>query len=217
MKRLEVAVLVEHVVGRQQRLAEALLDAAAAQQRRAVEERPPFVGRVRFGQADEHRRQRRQLARERVERVPAAAHEAGAEQQIARQVADQRQLRRDREIGAAAPPPARSASRISRALPARSPTVGLICSSAIFTVDSDSRGSARRTVALVHAPAQHDDRRYASHRTCNRLVILAPNWLGDAVMALPAIADVRRASPGGVDHRGGAAGDRAALSRWCPA
>jgi heptosyltransferase-2 len=28
----------------------------------------------------------------------------------------------------------------------------------------------------------------------NRLVILAPNWLGDAVMALPAIADVRRAS-----------------------
>ncbi len=30
----------------------------------------------------------------------------------------------------------------------------------------------------------------------NRLVILAPNWLGDAVMALPAIADVRRGAPG---------------------
>lgn len=29
----------------------------------------------------------------------------------------------------------------------------------------------------------------------NRLVILAPNWLGDAVMALPAIADVRREAP----------------------
>jgi heptosyltransferase-2 len=29
----------------------------------------------------------------------------------------------------------------------------------------------------------------------NRLIILAPNWLGDAVMALPAIADVRRAAP----------------------
>jgi heptosyltransferase-2 len=28
-----------------------------------------------------------------------------------------------------------------------------------------------------------------------RLVVLAPNWLGDAVMAVPAIADVRRASP----------------------
>src|SRR3954468_21477171 len=30
------------------------------------------------------------------------------------------------------------------------------------------------------------------------LVILAPNWLGDAVMALPAIAGVRRAAPGAV-------------------
>jgi lipopolysaccharide heptosyltransferase II len=29
----------------------------------------------------------------------------------------------------------------------------------------------------------------------NRLVILAPNWLGDAVMALPAIADLRRGCP----------------------
>jgi heptosyltransferase-2 len=29
----------------------------------------------------------------------------------------------------------------------------------------------------------------------NRLVILAPNWLGDAVMALPAVADVRRQVP----------------------
>src|SRR4051812_38786650 len=28
-----------------------------------------------------------------------------------------------------------------------------------------------------------------------RLVILAPNWLGDAVMAQPAIADIRRALP----------------------
>ena len=31
-----------------------------------------------------------------------------------------------------------------------------------------------------------------------RLVILSPNWLGDAVMALPAIADVRRAAPDAV-------------------
>src|SRR5262245_7160186 len=28
-----------------------------------------------------------------------------------------------------------------------------------------------------------------------RVLVLAPNWLGDAVMALPAIADVRRAFP----------------------
>jgi len=29
----------------------------------------------------------------------------------------------------------------------------------------------------------------------SRIAIFAPNWLGDAVMALPAIADVRRALP----------------------
>jgi heptosyltransferase-2 len=32
-------------------------------------------------------------------------------------------------------------------------------------------------------------------QTLTRLVVFAPNWLGDAVMALPAIADVRRAVP----------------------
>jgi heptosyltransferase-2 len=31
-----------------------------------------------------------------------------------------------------------------------------------------------------------------------RLLIFAPNWLGDAVMALPAVADVRRGLPGAV-------------------
>jgi heptosyltransferase-2 len=30
----------------------------------------------------------------------------------------------------------------------------------------------------------------------SRLIVFAPNWLGDAVMSLPAIADVQRASPG---------------------
>ena len=35
----------------------------------------------------------------------------------------------------------------------------------------------------------------SGHNTMKRLVILSPNWLGDAVMALPAIADVRRAAP----------------------
>ena len=102
VKRLEVAVLVEDVVGRQQRLAKALVDAAVAQQRRGVEERPSVVGRIRLGQADQHRR----LVGER--RAPASASasqlrcdEAAAEQQIARQIADQRELRRDGEVGAA--------------------------------------------------------------------------------------------------------------------
>ena len=42
----------------------------------------------------------------------------------------------------------------------------------------------------------------------SRLVVLAPNWLGDAVMALPAIADLRRRWPGaqlGVAARSGLA------------
>lgn len=33
-------------------------------------------------------------------------------------------------------------------------------------------------------------------REPHRLVVMSPNWLGDAVMALPAIADLRRAWPG---------------------
>jgi hypothetical protein len=97
VKRLEVAILVEDVVGGEQRLAEARIDAAAAQQRGAVEQRPPFVGRVRFRKADEHRRKAGGLAREIAEHVPAAADKVAVEQQIARQIADQRQLGRDRQ------------------------------------------------------------------------------------------------------------------------
>ena len=97
--RLEIAVFVEDVVGRQQRLAETVLDAAAAQQHRAVEERTPFIGRVRLGQTDQHRRKSGRVPREGVNRVPAAAHEARAEEQVARQVADQRELGRGGQIG----------------------------------------------------------------------------------------------------------------------
>lgn len=35
----------------------------------------------------------------------------------------------------------------------------------------------------------------ASLSSPDRIVVLAPNWLGDAIMALPALADVRRALP----------------------
>ncbi len=76
VKRLEVAVLVEDVVGRQQRLAEALLDPAAPKERRRVEERPSFVRRIRLGQPDEHRRQPGQLAGEAFEPFPAVLDEA---------------------------------------------------------------------------------------------------------------------------------------------
>ncbi len=46
-------------------------------------------------------------------------------------------------------------------------------------------------MAAQHPPA-HDPLRAAG---ISRIVVVAPNWLGDAVMALPALADVRRASP----------------------
>jgi heptosyltransferase-2 len=45
------------------------------------------------------------------------------------------------------------------------------------------------------APARPRRRRVVTS-TVPRFVVFAPNWLGDAVMALPAIADLRRAWPG---------------------
>ena len=48
-----------------------------------------------------------------------------------------------------------------------------------------------------------------------RLLVFAPNWLGDAVMALPAIADlIRRALPDAVVDHGGARRHRAARAAW---
>ena len=70
VERLEVAVLVEDVVGRAAAPCESAARPAVAQQHRAVEERPPFVGRVRLGQSDQHRRQRRRA------RAPARASAA---------------------------------------------------------------------------------------------------------------------------------------------
>src|SRR4051794_29430042 len=57
--------------------------------------------------------------------------------------------------------------------------------------------AGRRAIAprrAWHVPACAEGSRRRSAMT--RLLIVAPNWLGDAVMALPAIADVRRASSG---------------------
>src|ERR1044072_7351616 len=70
VERLEVAILVEYVVGRQQRFTEPVIDASTAQQRRGVEQRPPFVRRVRFGEADEQRRPRGGVASGFVEYLP---------------------------------------------------------------------------------------------------------------------------------------------------
>ena len=86
--------------------------------------RPSSDG-IRLGQAHEHRGQSASSMASAATRVPAVTNEALAEQQIARQVADQRQLRRDREIGALSPGLLGGLDD-QAALPWRSPTVGLI-------------------------------------------------------------------------------------------
>ncbi len=100
VERLEVPVFVEDIVGGQKGFPKPLIDGAAVGERRRVEQRPSLVGRIRLGQADQHRREVVELARELVQLIPAAPDEAGTQQQIARQVADERQLRRDGEVGA---------------------------------------------------------------------------------------------------------------------
>ena len=47
-----------------------------------------------------------------------------------------------------------------------------------------------------------------------RIVVMTPNWLGDAVMALPAIGAIRHHSPDATLIVA-ARPSTAALSRWC--
>src|SRR5205814_407174 len=60
---------------------------------------PAVNGGVRLGQSDQYRREGRGVASEHRERSPAALDEFGAEQQVARQIADERQLGRHGEVG----------------------------------------------------------------------------------------------------------------------
>ena len=60
----------------------------------------PGVGRIRLRQSDEYRRLAGQIARKSRGHGPAVGDEGSAEQQIARQVSDERELRRHGEVGA---------------------------------------------------------------------------------------------------------------------
>ena len=62
-------------------------------------ERPGLEEHV-LRHADEHCRQTNGVARQGVERFAALAHERGAQEEIAREVPDERELRRHRQIGA---------------------------------------------------------------------------------------------------------------------
>ena len=106
--RLEVAVLVEDVVGGEQLLAKALADATLVQQHRRVEERPSLVGWIGLRQSDKHRWLARQLARELGRCFPALRDEGAAQQQVAGQIAHERELGCHGKAGAAAPGFARS-------------------------------------------------------------------------------------------------------------
>ena len=103
LERLEVAVLVEDVVGGQQRLAEALLHASAPQQRRAVVERATLVGRIGFRQPHQHRRTVGEFAGQRIQLRPAPGHEGFRQQEVAGQVADEGKLGRHGQVGTLRP------------------------------------------------------------------------------------------------------------------
>ena len=69
---LEIAVFVENVVGRQQRLMEGRPHRAVPQQHRAVEQRPSDVARIGGGHSHQQRRPVLQLRRDARQRLAAA-------------------------------------------------------------------------------------------------------------------------------------------------
>ena len=97
--RLEVAILVEDVVGRQQALDEDAIDDAVPEQRGGVRKRPSRVRRVLDRQADEDRRLPGEIARQLSGDLAGAGDERGLEQQVAGGIARQRHLRRDEQVG----------------------------------------------------------------------------------------------------------------------
>ena len=97
---LEIPVLVENVVGGQEGFVKGLAHGAAAQQHGAVEQGPSHFGGVRRRDSDQHRRSILQFPGDAAQLLAALAHEAAAHQEIARQIAHQRELRGDDEIGA---------------------------------------------------------------------------------------------------------------------
>ena len=149
----------------------------------------PVVGRIGLRQPDEHRRLAAQIARESGGGVPAVGDERAAQQQVARQITDQRELGRDRQVGALAAGFARGVRN----------QPGVACEVADERVDLEERDFhsvyARSHFSLTWGTPARRPHRGLVNPTVSRLAVIAPNWLGDAVMALPAIADIRRASP----------------------
>src|ERR1700687_2006457 len=148
--------------------------------------------------------------------------EAAAEQQIPRQIANQRELRRHGQIGSARPSLADGTGDqpgVAGQIPDRrvdlqqrdfhvlryspAPLAEAITRGASQGVASRTRRLLASTVVRSLNTGMTTDRsgsagtapseRSGCMETQNvpHLLIFAPNWLGDAVMSLPAIADLR--------------------------
>ena len=82
-------------------------------------------------------------------------------------------------------------------------------------VDAPAVAGARARAG--RGPAAAGRRTMRSMPEPRRLLVVAPNWLGDAVMALPAIADLRRAFPAGHGWSWPPAPAWRRCSTWLPA
>src|SRR5690606_8384009 len=98
--RLEVAVLVEDVVGRQQRLRAARHDPPATAERRGVVQALTRRARVAVDEARQDRRPVGTERRQAIELLEVQVDEALVPQQVARRIAGRRQLGEDDEVGA---------------------------------------------------------------------------------------------------------------------
>ena len=98
-RRLEVAVLVEHVVSRQQAFAGRDQDFALMAERRGIESRPALAGRIGLGVADDSG-DRSDLLRQFAGDAFDVGHEALFEQEIARRVAADDQFGENDQLGA---------------------------------------------------------------------------------------------------------------------
>ena len=143
-----------------------------------------------------------EFARQLAETIPAALDEARVEQQIAREISDERELGRDGQVGA-------HRASLADGLGDQARVAGEI---ADCRIDLQQRNLHRSRCRQCPPSAGQSVYRYVSRTHVvrslntgmttgsknvphmNHLVIFAPNWLGDAVMALPAIADVSRAA-----------------------
>ncbi len=190
LARREVALLVEHLVVRQRLLAVVGVDAAAAHQRRGVEDLAALVLRV-----AEHQVDRRRVAAQPLDGRLHLAPEAGVEQQVLGRIAGERELGQQHEVDAGLGPGPR------RRQHARGVAVDIADEQVVLREQQAKPGGAHGFWTVLHLPA----RPAAGPRvSCQRRL---PRAVGRRA-ALAGARAARRFAAGG-------AGRRAALARRC--